>query len=323
MKKILITGGCGFVGRHLVKRLSMDKNNEIIIVDNLSTGLNLNDWPEHLKCKIKAVIYDDCINFFEKSDEKFDIIFHLAAIVEGRLTIENNPLKVAKDLMIDSAMYRWAIRTRPKKIVYFSSSAVYPIRLQTEKNNIPLSEGLIDIRKNIIDMPDMSYGWSKLTGEYLSYLAATKYGLNIVIYRPFSGYGEDQDLSYPFPAIMKRIIRNEVPIQVWGDGNQSRDFIYIEDCVSGVLETYNKINDASALNLGTGVKTSFKNLIKLACKINKVSYKIDPLLEKPIGVYARYCDTKKQKKVGFHVEYSLEKGIKVVCEYLKNIKNDY
>lgn len=323
MKKILITGGCGFVGRHLIKRLSRNKNNEITIVDNLSTGLRFNDWPEHLKCKIKEIIYDDCINFFEKSDEKFDVIFHLAAIVEGRLIIENDPLKVAKDLMIDSAMYRWAIRTRPKKIVYFSSSAVYPIRLQTKENNIPLSEGLIDIRKSIIAIPDMSYGWSKLTGEYLSYLATTKYGLNVAIYRPFSGYGEDQDLSYPFPAIMERIIRGEVPIQVWGDGNQSRDFIYIEDCISGVLETYRKINDATALNLGTGIKTSFRNLIRLACEINKVSYRIKPLLKKPIGVYARYCDTKKQKKFGFYPKYSLEKGIKIVCEYLKNIKNDY
>jgi GDP-L-fucose synthase len=319
-EKILITGGCGFVGRHLTKRLSQNKNNDITIVDNLSIGQKLENWPGHLKCKVKRVIYDDCINFFEKSKEKFDVIFHLAAVVEGRMTIENDPLKVAKDLIIDAAMYRWAVRTRPKKIVYFSSSAVYPIKYQTKKYNIPLSEELIDFKTNIIDVPDMSYGWAKLTGEYLSHLAVTKYGLKVAIYRPFSGYGEDQDLSYPFPAIIRRIVKKEIPIKVWGDGRQSRDFIYIEDCISGILKTYERINDATALNLGSGIRTSFRELIKLACKINGIPYKIKLLLEKPIGVYVRYGDPKRQKKFGFIPKHSLENGIEIVSKYLKDKK---
>jgi len=316
-RKILITGGCGFVGRHLVKRLSKNKNNDITIIDDLSSGLQLENWPEHLKCKIKRVIYDDCINFFEQSKEKFDVVFHLAALIEGRMIIENDPLKVAKNLIIDSAMYRWAVRTRPKKIAYFSSSAVYPIRYQTKKYNIPLSEDLIDFKKRNIGIPDMSYGWVKLTGEFLAYLAVVKYGLKVAIYRPFSGYGEDQSLTYPFPSIIKRVINREQPIKVWGDGNQSRDFIYIEDCIDGILKTYEKIDDATPLNLGTGDKISFRQLIKLACKINKQPYDIKPLLNRPVGVYARYCDTKRQKKFGFTPKYSLEEGIKIVSEYLK------
>ncbi|KPJ55942.1 hypothetical protein AMJ49_06055 [Parcubacteria bacterium DG_74_2] len=319
-KKILITGGCGFVGRHLTKRLSQDNNNEITIIDDLSIGRKLRFWPDYLKCKRKKVIYGDCIHFFEKSKERFDIIFHLAAIVEGRMTIENDPLKVAKDLMIDSAMFRWAVQTNPRKIVYFSSSAVYPIKYQTKKYNIPLSEDLIDFKKNKIDLPDMSYGWAKLTGEYLSHLAVNKYGLKVAVYRPFSGYGEDQDSSYPFPAIMERIVKKEFPIKVWGDGRQSRDFIYIEDCISGILRTYEKIDDATPLNLGTGIKTSFRDLIRLSCKLNNVSYKVKPLLEKPVGVYARYCNIKKQRHFGFKPRYSLEEGIKIVSNYFKEKK---
>ncbi|KPJ56228.1 hypothetical protein AMJ49_05360 [Parcubacteria bacterium DG_74_2] len=316
-KKILITGGCGFVGRHLTKRLSVDPNNEITIVDNLSTGLKLEDWPEHLKCSVARMIYDDCVNFFEESTEKFDVVFHLAAIVEGRMTIENDPLKVAKDLIIDSAMFRWVVKTKPKKIVYFSSSAVYPIKYQERKYNIPLPESLIDFKKNKIDLPDMCYGWAKLVGEYLSYLAVNKYGLKVAVYRPFSGYGEDQDLNYPFPAIMKRIVKKEFPIKVWGDGRQSRDFIYIEDCISAILETYERINDASPLNLGTGIKTSFRDLIRLSCKLNNVPYKIKTLLEKPVGVYARYCDIRKQRYFGLKPKYSLEEGIAIVSNYIK------
>ena len=267
MKKILITGGCGFVGRHLAKRLSADPQNEITIVDDLSTGVKMEDFPEHLKVSVSRVIYEDCVKFFDENNEKFDVIFHLAAVVEGRMTIDHNPLKVAKDLIIDAAMFRWAVKTMPGKIVYFSSSAAYPVKLQTRENNCALAEDMLDVRKSLIDMPDMSYGWSKLTGEFLSHLAVDKHGLKVVIYRPFSGYGEDQALTYPFPSIIKRVKESGGIIDVWGSGEQSRDFIYIEDCITGILDTYEKIDDAGALNLGTGVKTTFRDLIYLSCKV--------------------------------------------------------
>lgn len=317
-KKILVTGGCGFVGRHLVKRLSADAQNEITIIDDLSTGRKIEEWPEHLKCSVAHVVYGDCVEFFEKSDEKFDVIFHLAAIVEGRMTIEHNPLKVAKDLMIDAAMYRWATRTMPGKIVYFSSSAAYPISLQTEDHNVALKEDMLDFRANKIDVPDMSYGWSKLTGEFLGVLGVQKHGLKVAIYRPFSGYGEDQAMSYPFPSIIKRVLDNKgEPIEVWGSGEQSRDFIYIEDCITGILATYEKIDDAGALNLGTGIRTTFIDLITQASKVLGKNSPVKPLPEKPVGVFARYCDPSRQHELGFHPEHSLEDGIRIVAEYLQ------
>ena len=104
-KKILVTGGCGFVGRHLIKKLSQDPANDITVIDDLSTGSHPDVWPNHLKSNIAHFIQGDCIPFFEASNDAFDVVFHLAAVVEGRLTIEHNPLKVAKDLMIDAAMF--------------------------------------------------------------------------------------------------------------------------------------------------------------------------------------------------------------------------
>jgi GDP-L-fucose synthase len=316
-KRILVTGGCGFVGRHLVHRLSQNKDNEITIVDDISTGLKLEEWPAHLRCDIEKVIYDDCINFFEKEKASFDVIFHLAAVVEGRMTIEHNPLKVAKDLMIDAAMFRWAVEAKPGKIVYFSSSAAYPINLQTRENNVALREDMLDLRNGVIGVADMSYGWSKLTGEFLSYLAVEKHGLKVAVYRPFSGYGEDQAMTYPFPSIIKRVIDNNGgPIEVWGSGEQSRDFIYIEDCITCILSTYEKIDDARALNIGTGVKTTFTQLIEAACDVLGKKADIKALIDKPEGVFARYCDPAAQKKEGFTPGYSLQKGITVVADFL-------
>lgn len=315
--KILVTGGCGFVSRHLVKRLSRDKRNRITAVDDLSTGLKPKDWPKHLQCNVKDFFDADCVDYFGKAEERFDVVFHLAAVVEGRLTIENDPLKVAKDLMIDSMLFRWAARTKPLKIVYFSSSAVYPVRLQQRDSHVPLKEEFVDLKAGIVDIPDLSYGWSKLTGEYLSTLAVKNYGLKIAIYRPFSGYGEDQPLTYPLPAILKRVIDKELPIKVWGDGEQSRDFIYIEDCIDGILNTYERIDDASTLNLGTGKPTTFRSLVKTACAVNGIECATLPQTDKPVGVFARYCDRTKQDAFGIRPKVTLEEGIGIVADYLK------
>lgn len=323
MKKILITGWCGFVWRHLTKRLSQDPNNQITIIDNLSTGSKLEDWPNHLKCDVYKVIYWDCLEYFTNNiEDYFDEIFHLAAIVEWRLAIENEALKVSKDLMIDSAMFYRATKVKPGKIIYFSSSAVYPIRLQTKENNLNLKEEFIDVSKDLIEMPDMSYGWAKMTGEYLSYLAHSKYWLNIAVYRPFSGYWEDQAMTYPTPSIIQRVIDSIGDVIVWGSGEQSRDFIYIEDCISGILQTYTKINDWSPINLWTWVKTTFKEFINQTAEVLWKTVNIVPLLDKPEWVFARYCDRSKQDELWFVPQYSLKDWIKIVADYLQFQKID-
>ena len=305
------------MGRHLVHRLSEDKENQITIVDDLSTGMKIEEWPSHLRCDVNKVIYGDCVSYFENSKELFDVIFHLAAVVEGRMTIEHNPLKVAKDLIIDAAMFRWAVETNPGKIVYFSSSAAYPIDLQTREKNVALSEEMLSFRNGVIGIADMSYGWSKLTGEFLSYLAVEKHGLKVAVYRPFSGYGEDQAMTYPFPSVIKRVIDNtDGIIEVWGSGEQSRDFIYIEDCITCILATYDKINDASALNIGTGIKTTFAQLVEEACSVLGKKAEVKALTDKPEGVFARYCNPSTQKAMGFIPEYPLEKGIAIVADFL-------
>ena len=106
---------------------------------------------------------------------------------------------------------------KPAKTLCFSSSAAYPIKFQRENDYVLLHEDMIDFEDDI-GMPDMSYGWAKLTCEYLARLAYEKHGLKSVCYRPFSGYGEDQDDSYPFPSICKRALakRGSKVLDVWG-----------------------------------------------------------------------------------------------------------
>jgi GDP-L-fucose synthase len=157
----------------------------------------------------------------------------------------------------------------------------------------------------------MSYGWAKLTHEYLARLAFEKHGLASVVYRPFSGYGEDQDDSYPFPSICKRVLRHrgDSRVEVWGSGDQLRDFIHIEDCVDGVLMTMDMIEDASALNLSTGIYTSFKEFARLAADICAYHPEVVGMSDKPTGVFARGGDCTKQQNCGFRFKIKFREGI--------------
>ena len=234
MKRALVTGHLGFVGKYFVKRLTQD-GWDIVGVDTKEGK--------------------DCRDFFKESDESFDIVIHLAAIVGGRESIEGRPLAVADNLSIDSEFFQWCLKTKPKKVVYFSSSAAYPIMYQSDDLHIKLREWDMSIYSP--KKPDATYGWSKLTGEYLASFVD-----NVYIFRPFSGYGSDQDLSYPFPAYIKRAMDKADPFEVWGKGTQTRDFIHIEDIINAVFVAVE--NDVKGpINLGWGRATSFIQLAEM------------------------------------------------------------
>lgn len=301
--KCLVTGSAGLVGRHIAQALR-DRGDTVTGVDNLCSESSIRP------ASIENFYETDCRDFFKACDEQFDYVFHCAAVVGGRAKIEGEPIAVADDLSIDSAMWQWAVRTKQKKIINFSSSAVYPVMDQIEGSHRLLKESDISFGDSDLGLPDMSYGWAKLTSEYLGKLAYEKHGIKSVVYRPFSGYGEDQHTSYPFPNLMNQFIKGRA-IEVWGTGEQMRDFIHIDDCVRGVLETMEKIDDGSALNLSTGVYTSFNNLIRIAGSswLLGERIKILPQLDKPVGVHARAGDTTKQREYGFTPRISLREGI--------------
>jgi GDP-L-fucose synthase len=325
MRKVLVTGGAGFVGRHLVKRL-LDAGDEVHCVDNIEplTGgiAPASNWPlyeprDYDNFRFHA---EDCRDYFKRVvDTDFDIAFHLAAVVGGRLVIEQNPLAVAEDLSIDSEFWAWAVKAEPKRTICFSSSAAYPIRYQRKDDYVLLKEDMIEFTDDI-GMPDMSYGWAKLTHEYLAQLAYQKHGLKSVVYRPFSGYGEDQDDTYPFPSICKRALANEDKslLTVWGTGDQMRDFIHIEDCIDGVLQTMEKIDDAKAINLSTGIFTSFKQFAKMAAEACGYSPEVVGTSNKPEGVFARGGDLTKQKSLGFTYKIDFRDGIARAIDYYRS-----
>ncbi len=277
--KILITGDEGFVGREFHRQLT----------DHDITGVDLKSGQ-------------DCRDFFQYSKTVFDLVIHLAAIVGGRMTIEGNPLSVADDLSIDAEMFNWALRTKQKRIVYFSSSAAYPIELQTR----PYLLKEPDINLKDIRNPDLTYGWAKLTGEYLAQFA-NQAGVPTHVFRPFSGYGADQDLDYPFPSFIRRARDHNNPFDIWGDGNQVRDFIHISDIVSAVMAAV-AVDYRKPLNLGCGRPTSFNQLAAMVSREVDYNPEINHIIDNPVGVSYRASNNRNMLDV-YVPKISLEQGI--------------
>lgn len=315
--RVLITGGAGFVGRHFATRL-FNEGHHI-------TGVDIAGWPLQREYSWGTVL-ETRLDFYAgdfrawmrgvgKSDD-FDLIIHCAAIVGGRLNIDGDPLSVATNLSVDSEFFNWVVRAKSKpKIVFFSSSAVYPLELQTRTNHPLLVEQFVIPQHQLrLGMPDNTYGWSKLSGEVLAQCAVKNYGADCVIYRPFGGYGEDQALTYPFPSIIKRIVDGENPVTVWGSGDQQRDFIHIEDIVDAVLATMNVLKPGEALNLGTGMGLSFKNLARIASDVLGIPVDIVNDATKPEGVFARVADVTKLSTL-----WKIPDPMSRLCEGIKGV----
>ncbi|HMM10941.1 MAG TPA: NAD-dependent epimerase/dehydratase family protein [Bacteroidales bacterium] len=338
MKIHLVSGGCGFVGRNMVKRLLATTTDHVFMVDDLSIGRHPSEWLENYVSTANGdleVIGAEQRLYFWKGDfrdllfqlrqqpdylqktygldfERFSDVFHFAAIVGGRLKIEGDPMMVALDLSIDAEFFYWVTQHKPERVLYPSSSAAYPVSLQTDQAAIALSEGDIDFKGNL-GTPDMTYGWSKLTGEFLAQIAAKHYGIRVVCIRPFSGYGEDQETSYPVPAIAARAARREDPFEVWGSGKQGRDFVHIDDILDFIFVLMDHVSDGSAYNIGSGRLTSFLELIELFSDIAGYRPVIKPLLDKPVGVHSRYANMDLVfNKFGWRPKISLREGMERV-----------
>jgi GDP-L-fucose synthase len=254
--RVLVTGGCGFLGTHLVRRLADDGYR----VDVVDVEPPLSPIPG-------TFIHADLRAWLLFAEVEYSIVFHLAALVGGRRTIEYEPLAVAGNATLDQAVFEYMARVRHGRLVYMSSSAVYPIERQTELHATPLREAEVDLRRGPLGIPDLTYGWTKLSGEFTASLLAARHDLSTTIYRPFSVYGPGQSECYPVTAIVQRALQYQDPLVVWGSGMQCRDFVYIDDFLNIVMATFASQPSAVPLNIATGQGANFKEVARIAAGI--------------------------------------------------------
>jgi nucleoside-diphosphate-sugar epimerase len=211
-------------------------------------------------CDLAGGEHHDANDFFRNYVITYDLVVHAAASSPHRAAIDGEPQHMARNLQLDAAMFDWAVRTGQGRVLYLSSSAAYPVDLQSRAQR-RLTETDIDLA--CAREPDAAYGWTKVTGERLA-AQARKAGLPVTVVRPFSGYGEDQTENFPFRAIVERARRREVPFTIWGDGTQVRDWIHIDDVIAACLAIVADGTD-QPVNLCTGIGTSMVEIARMAC----------------------------------------------------------
>ncbi len=300
MAKILITGGAGFIGSSLALAL-LNENHDIIIVDNLITG-NEKLIPESENCKfvnLNVNLYDEIRPIFQKN--KFDYIFHFAALVGVNRTIEN-PIEVLKDIQGFANIFNLSVDNKIKRIYYSSSSEVYgePVHLPQHEESTPLNSRL-------------PYAVVKNVGE--SYCKSFKktYNLDYTIFRFFNTYGNTQSEDFVISKFIQCALKNE-DIKIYGDGNQSRTFCYIDDTIETIINLFNEsINLNETINIGNDNITTINELVKIIVEItdskSKILY-VEPL--KDGDMTRRQPEISKMKKILNRELTPLKEGIKKV-----------
>lgn len=311
--RALVTGGAGFVGRHMIAEL-LARGYDVHSVDLLPMEVVVDlRRPAHLH------VIQDALDFFRARPFRYDLVVHAAAAEPHRAAIDGKPMHLARNLQLDSAMFGWAVRTEQRRVLYLSSSAAYPVSAQQGQCQFTgdtcdgrqcrggLHEDLIRFDLETLGMPDAGYGWTKLTGEKLA-AAASDAGLPVHIVRPFSGYGEDQGDSWPFGAFAARARRHEDPFTIWGDGTQVRDWIHVDDVIAGALAVVDA-DERRPVNLCTGVGTSMAELVGMFCKAAGYSPEIELRADRPAGVQYRVGNPARMNE-HYTAKVSIEEGVR-------------
>jgi nucleoside-diphosphate-sugar epimerase len=291
--KILITGNAGFIGRHFVRALQDDRPG-----DHIVTGVDI-----HYGSDARDFFRN---RFLPELDNHYDLVIHAAAHVGGRADIEGRPTFLgAINLQLDAALFEWALRAKPDRLLYLSSSAVYPVNLQISSIQGRLREDYVNLTSP--ELPDATYGWTKLTGERLAAEYASEGG-RVHVVRPFSGYGEDQDISYPFPAFAARTLARHDPFQIWGNGRQHRDWIHVDDVIVGALAVIEQ-DVREPVNLCSGIGVSFDELARrFTSTVAGYHPELEHLIDAPAGVAHRVGDPNRMLQI-YTPKVSLDEGI--------------
>ena len=315
-KKILITGG-SFIGFHLIKKL-IDLGASHIRVVNL-TNKNKKILIKNFK-DIEFYAYDlRDIEKARKSVKKIDIVFHLAADHGGRGYVALKQSNTATNFILDGLLFKACLENKVEKIFYASSGCVYPNFLQNEKNK------KIYLKESNVKPPydaDNLYGWAKLMGELTLKQYYKDYGLKSAIGRFFTVYGPYAKESHAVMATIAKAFIKQDPFEVWGNGEQIRNWTYVEDIVDGIIKLVEKVDDAIPVNLGTEERIKVIDMVNLVFKYTGFYPKKIKFLSMPTGPINRVADISLAKKLlNWQPKYDFKTGLKKTIEWYFENKN--
>ena len=322
MKKILVTGGAGFIGSHLVKRL-VKQGHEVTVIDNLERGKI--EFISDIITDVKMIHtdltdYDECSRYFIGKD----MVIHLASKVGGIGTYLSKPYDVMKsNMMMDSNVLRGIIENKIDTYFYASSAHIYPKELQTIADSPMIKES-----DAYPANPELTYGWAKLIGEKAIESAVVEYDwMNVAIARFIGIYGPNQDFQLEtgsvIPVFSHRGVRYpEVPFSIWGTGTETRSYCFIEDaldCIQKMVEALDTKQLVGPYNVGKGERCTISDIAETVVEISGKDIQIEYDTTKNTVIWGQWCDCSLVKEeLGWEAKTSLREGLEVVYNDIKN-----
>jgi UDP-glucose 4-epimerase len=302
MLNILITGGAGFIGSHLVEELILE-GNSVTVYDNLSTG-KLNNLSN---CSVNF-IKGDILNYKSLSNamRNCEVVFHLAALTSVVESLKNIENYVSINLNGTLNVLKAASENKIKMVIFASSAAVYG-----DSPDLPKIE---EMRLN----PKSPYAITKVDGEYYCNLYHEYYNLPTVCARFFNVFGERQDLNSSYAAAIPSFIFNCIKnhqVTIYGDGAQTRDFIYVKDLVKALILLMK--GKGGIFNIGYGKAMDINTLVRLIKNYLNSSSEICYVSARPADIKHSFASINKLTSFGFIPEFSLEKGLYRTIDYFK------
>ncbi|HMI50191.1 MAG TPA: NAD-dependent epimerase/dehydratase family protein [Candidatus Saccharimonadales bacterium] len=294
-KLVLVTGGASFIGSTLTDQLLAKGAKKVRIVDDLTSG-HLGNLKQHLGSDRIDFIHADLREpgITRAAMAGVDTVFHLAADHGGRGYVDLHQAGPASNFFLDGLVFAEALKAKVKKVVFASSGCVYPNFLQADTNQILyLTEGLT---KGPNDA-DNTYGWAKLMGEFTLQAYAKEHGMGAASCRYFTVYGPRGVENHAVIAMIARAFLKQNPFEVWGDGTQIRNWTYIDDIVEGTILAGEKINDGTAINLGTMERIKVIDAVNMVMEFTGHKADIKLLPNMPTGPLNRVADNALAKKL--------------------------
>lgn len=315
-KSILVTGGAGFIGSHLVDRLIKEEPEKIVVVDNffLSKEANLADAQKKFE---NFKIFREDASDFEKMNEilraeNIGVVFNLA-VVPLPTSLVKPEWTVDVNIKITNVLCELLREEAFETLIHCSSSEAYG-----SAEYVPMDE------KHPLN-PTTPYAASKAASDHIVLSYYRTFGLDVSIVRPFNNYGPRQnERSYAgvIPTTIRSIFEGETPV-IFGDGEQTRDYIYVTDTANAMVEIYkNKNTRGKLINIGSGKEISINNLIRAICHV--MNYNNNPMYKDPrIGDVRRHCAdiTFAKEVIDFKPMIDFEEGLRKTVEwYAKSLK---
>ncbi len=317
--RVLVTGGASFIGSHLVDAL-VDRGALVRIVDDLSSGRREN---------IQAQIEVGRVEFIQadlrepdvarQAMRDVEVVFHLAADHGGRGYVDLHQAGPASNLFLDGLVFWEAKQAGVKKVVFASSGCVYPNSIQRDPDEeVYLTEDLVKPPYEA----DNLYGWAKLMGELTLKAYHDEYGLGAASCRYFTVYGPRGVENHAVIAMIAKAFVKRNPFEVWGDGSQVRNWTYIDDIVRGTILAAEKVDDGTAVNLGTMERVRVLDAAKMVLEYSGHQAEIALRPDMPTGPLNRVADNSLAKALlGWEPQVPFRDGLRRTTDWYSATKD--